>query len=123
MFFCEGKFFAKVWSIKKEEKYLDLRISTNEKDQDGEWHDSTWFTRVIGHAFNSLKDTLKEGDNIVINRIKFSNEGEKGDDGKWKSYFKVLILDASISEKAEKKSTENTGSTKAEKEDKEDSPW
>lgn len=119
MFFCEGKFYAKVWNVDKKEKYLDLRISTSEKGQDGVWRNSTWFARVIGHAFNSLKDTLKNGDDIVISKVKFTNEGEKGEDGAWKSYLKTVILDASIVEKKHNSSeaSEDTNDNKDE------SPW
>ena len=66
MIFIHDKIYAKVWKITKHEKYADIQITTSEKDNDGNYINSGWFPRLIGHAFNSLKDTLKEGDKIVV---------------------------------------------------------
>ena len=96
MIFCHDKIYAKVWKIKKEEKYLDLQATTSEKNQDGTYINSGWFPRVIGHAFNSLKDTLKEGDRICITKSKFTNERYTAKDVTVKSAFKFLILEAEI---------------------------
>ena len=95
MIFCKDKIYAKVWSIKKEDKYIDLRISTSEKDRDGNYVNSTWFPRLIGHAFNSLKDELKEGDRLIITKSKFTNESYTKD-GVVKSSFKFVVLEAEI---------------------------
>lgn len=96
MFFYKGETYAKVWKIsKKTDKYMDLRISTSEKKPGSEeWLNSSWFPRVIGHAFNSLKDELQEGDRIVIRQAKFSNTAYTDRDGNKKSSFELLILDA-----------------------------
>jgi hypothetical protein len=96
MIYCTNKIYGKVWKIKKEEKYLDLQMTTSEKNQDGTYINSGWFPRVIGHAFNSLKDTLKEGDRISITKSKFTNERYQAKDGTTKSAFKFLILEAEI---------------------------
>ena len=96
MIFTDKKIYAKVWKItRREEKYLDLRISTSEKDLEGNYINSTWFPRLIGHAFNSLKDKVKEGDRIVITKAKLTNESYEKD-GVTKSAFKFLILEAEI---------------------------
>lgn len=95
MIFCKDKIYAKVWSIKKEDKYIDLRISTSEKDRDGNYVNSTWFPRLIGHAFNSLKDELKEGDRLIITKSKLTNESYTKD-GVVKSSFKFVVLEAEI---------------------------
>lgn len=96
MVYCTNKIFGKVWKITKAEKYLDLQMTTSEKDQDGNYVNSGWFPRCIGHAFNTLKDTLKEGDRIAITKSKFTNERYTAKDGTTKSAFKFLILDATI---------------------------
>lgn len=96
MIYCTNQCYAKVWTVDKKEKYLDLRISTSEKDKDGNYVNSSWFPRVIGHAFQSLKNDLKEGDRIKITQCKFTNEPYKTEDGKTKSSFRMLILDAEI---------------------------
>lgn len=98
MIFCHDKIYAKVWKITPAEKYLDLRISTSEKDRGGNYINSTWFPRCIGHAFNSLKDKLKEGDRITITVSKFTNEKYTANDGSIKSAFRFIILEASIDE-------------------------
>lgn len=96
MIFFKGTMYAKVWKVSPEAKYIDLRVSTSEKKDDGTFASSTWFPRVIGHAFNTLKD-VKEGDRICITKAKFTNENytKKGTD-EIRSVFKFLILEATI---------------------------
>ena len=134
MIYNSGKIFAKVWSIKPSEKYLDLQISTSEKDEEGNYKNSSWFPRCIGKAFNTLKG-LKEGDRICITKSKFTNERYEDKDGNKRSYFKFLILEATIengetennsapqkSSKAEpKKKVEKT--EPATEEEEEETPW
>lgn len=122
MIFCKDQIFAKVWEVKKEEKYLDLQITTSEKDRDGKYINSGWFPRVIGHAFNTLKDTLKKGDRIVITKCKLSNERYTDKNGETKSAFRFIILEAEIQngsnetpEIAQPKQEESTTTT--------DNPW
>ena len=80
MIFNNNQIFAKVWKSTVEEKYIDLQISTSEKDGDGNYKNSSWFPRVIGHAYNTLKD-VKEGDRITITKSKFTNERYEDKDG------------------------------------------
>lgn len=96
MIFCTNNVYAKVWKITPAEKYLDLQISTSEKDQEGNYINSSWFPRCIGHAFNTLKTKLNEGDRIIITKCKLSNERYTDKDGNKKSAFRFLILEASI---------------------------
>ena len=112
MIFCHDKIYAKVWKITKFEKYLDLQITTSEKNPDGSYINSSWFSRVIGHAFNTLKDILKENDRIIITKSKFTNERYTAQDGTTKSAFKFLILEASIEGNPDVKETPKTESTK-----------
>lgn len=102
MIFIHDKIYAKVWKIsEKAEKYIDLQVTTSEKDKEGNYVNSGWFPRLIGHAFNALKDTLKEGDTIIITKCKITNERYKDDDGNTKSRFKFVVLEAALSEPKE----------------------
>lgn len=95
MIFNNNQIFAKVWKSTVEEKYIDLQISTSEKDGDGNYKNSSWFPRVIGHAYNTLKD-VKEGDRITITKSKFTNERYEDKDGNKRSFFRFIILEATI---------------------------
>lgn len=105
MIFCTNNVYAKVWKITLSEKYLDLQISTSEKDQEGNYINSSWFPRCIGHAFNALKGKLKEGDRITITKCKLSNERYTDKDGNKKSAFRFLILEASIDDNKKNETT------------------
>ena len=118
MIFCQNKVYAKVWKVEKNEKYIDLQITTSEKDQTGEYKNSRWFPRAIGHAFHTLSDA-KEGDRITIEKCKFTNESYKAKDGTTKSAFKMLIMEATI-DGAKPANVEPQSSTDAEKDK---NPW
>ena len=96
MIFIHDKIYAKVWKVNEKEKYIDLQATTSEKNQDGNYINSGWFPRLIGHAFNSLKGKIKEGDRIVITKSKLTNERYTAEDGKTKSAFKFVVLEAEI---------------------------
>lgn len=128
MIFCNNKIYAKVWAVTPSEKYIDLRISTSEKDQNGEYINSSWFPRLIGHAFNSLKDKIKVGDKITITKAKFSNEKYTAKDGTVKSAFRFIILEASIDEEnANAPTAAGTAPAKTEQQEtaasNDDCPW
>lgn len=103
MIFCTNPIYARVWKIEQPvdengnpRKYLELNISTSEKQEDGTYKNSNWHPRVIGHAYNSLKN-LKEKDKIIITKVKLTNEYYKKEgEETGKSYFKFLILEAKI---------------------------
>lgn len=108
MIFIHDKIFAKVWKVEKAEKYIDLQVTTSEKDKEGNYVNSGWFPRLIGHAFNALKDTIKEGDTLIITKCKITNERYKDDEGNTKSRFKFVVLEASIGEPKENDKTPDT---------------
>ncbi len=111
MIFIHDKIYAKVWKVDKAEKYIDLQVTTSEKDKEGNYINSGWFPRLIGHAFNSLKDTIKEGDTLVITKSKITNERYEDNEGNRKSRFKFIVLEASVSEPREaEKSNQSTTS-------------
>lgn len=95
MIFCHDKVYMKVWKLQsKNEKYMDIQGTTSEKDKDGNYINSSWYPRLIGAAFQTMKNTLKEGDRIVITKCKLSNEKYTAKDGTVKSAFRFLILEA-----------------------------
>lgn len=98
MIYTTNPIYGKVWKIMRtEQKYMDVRMTTSSKDSEGKWVDSTWFPRIMGHAFNSLKGTMKEGDRIVITKAIIENPSYNAGDGTKKSSFKFRILEANIS--------------------------
>lgn len=103
MIFNSNEIYATVWeaTLSENKKYMDLRISTSEKDADGNWKNSNWFARVIGHALNSLKGVKRE-DRITITKSKFTNEPYEDAEGNKRSYFKFVIIEASINSKDDK---------------------
>ena len=107
MIFNSNTIYGRVWKVTQPKdnegnprKYLELQISTSEKQQDESYTYSNWFPRAIGHAFNSLKE-VKEGDTIVITKSKFTNEKYEDKEGNKKSAFRFLILEAKIDNKEE----------------------
>ena len=106
MIFIHDKIYAKVWKVTKSDKYIDLQITTSEKDADGNYINSGWFPRLIGHAFNSLKDKIKEGDRIAITKSKITNERRKLDDGTTRSSFRFVVLEANIESAKSEETTE-----------------
>lgn len=125
MIFCSNPIYGKVWSITRPEdkNYMELRISTREKAQDGQVTYSSWFPRVIAHAYNSLKD-LKEGDNILITKSKLTNESYTDKEGNKKSAFRFVIMEAKIQDENNQPSTPATPAANEEESPKDDScPW
>ena len=105
-----------VWKVTPSEngKYVDLQITTSEKDSNGDYVNSSWFPRVIGKAVNTLKG-LKREDRIIITKSKFTNERRDTDDGK-KSFFRFLILEAEI--EGSERASGNTPATDTNKKNK-----
>lgn len=129
MIFIHDKIYAKVWKVDKKEKYIDLQATTSEKDKDGNYINSGWFPRLIGHAFNTVKDTIKEGDVLIITKSKMTNERYEDSEGNTKSRFRFIVLEATIDEsKAATETKETTPAPAAQTQDattesKETCPW
>lgn len=88
--------YAKVWEIKNNEKYDDLKISTSEKDtrEEGKYKNSNWFARAIGHAHEQIKaGEIKEKDRVKIAKGKVTNEPYTDDEGNKKSWLRVVIME------------------------------
>lgn len=122
MFYCTNTNYAKVWKVTKSDRYMDLTISTSEKDRDGNTVYSRWFARAIGHAFNAMKDTVKEGDSIQITKCKLVVDKYTDKDGIERYPTKVIIMDAQLSESSASNKSSAVAKDTAKKE--EDScPW
>ena len=119
MIFNKNEIYGKVWeaTLSENGKYIDLQMTTSEKDDEGNYKNSSWFPRAIGHAANSLKN-VKKGDRITITKSKFTNEKYEDENGKKRSFFRFLILEASISNgkegDGEEQSVNSTAATKTE---------
>lgn len=109
MIFNNGQIYGKVWKVTPSEsgKYIDLQMSTSEKDASGEYRNSSWYPRVIGHALNSLKG-IKDGDRILITKSKFTNERYADANGVKKYSFRFIILEAKILDESGDSSTVST---------------
>ena len=124
MIFNNSTQYAKIWKVTRPKdengnprKYIDLQVSTYEKNQDDEYVYSSWFPRVIGHAYNSLKD-LTEGEyekpiSLKITKSKFTNEKYTDKEGNKKSAFRFIILEASLDDGNSNANTTQTTSTPA----------
>ncbi len=84
--------YAKIWKITPADKYADVRISTSEKDKDGNYVNSNWFARCLGKAAKQILE-IKEGERIKINKGKVSNELYTDKNGEKKSALRVIIFD------------------------------
>ncbi len=124
-FFCECKAYAKVWKVTPAEsgKYIDLQISTSEKNQNDEYENSNWFARIVGHALNSVKN-VKEGDTILINKIKFKNEKYEDENGKTRSALRLIVSEASFANTNKQEAPAPAKNNRAvEEKESEDTPW
>ena len=70
--------YAKVWEVKRiEDKYMDIRISTSKKVDEGKYEqDFGGFVRLVGKA-RSAGEYLKEGDSFKIARCGVENHYDK----------------------------------------------
>ena len=138
MIWLDNVRYAKLWKVfdyEDDAKYADASIGTSEKNPDGEWVNSRWPARFIGHAFNKLKKgDFDEGDKLRIVQGKLSNESYQDADGNWKNALRMLVMDAEIEngetpeKSADKKTTKKATKTTAKSEPDEpaqdgDFPW
>lgn len=102
MIYCNSKTYARVWKVTPANngKYIDLQITTSEKDMEDNYVNSSWFPRCIGKSVNTLKGVKRE-DRIIISKCKFTNERYTAEDGSTKSRFRLIILEAEIERRTE----------------------
>lgn len=83
------KYRGTVFQVQKEEKYVDVNLSTSEKQQDGEWKNSQWNTRFVGKACEKAKE-LSDKDRIALLSFKMENVYVKEKNA---SYTNVIVYD------------------------------
>jgi len=91
------KTFATVWAVEDKGNYVNGRISTSDKRQDGTKDWSNWSTRFVGKC-KDLALTLEENTLIVILGGKVSNTSYTNKDGEKRSFLSAVIFDFEISE-------------------------
>ncbi len=90
--------WATYWrTISTSDKYTDINISTSEKDMDGNYINSSWLVRCIGHAHNKIKN-IKDGTHIRLMKYKLSNESYVTAEGERKRFFRFLLMDFDVNE-------------------------
>lgn len=84
-------FNVKVWEVKPQEKYTDLRISTSKKEKDGSYgQSSNWFPRCVGKAANQAAK-FKEGDYVRVKNARITNETYEKDGVKKRAFSMVIF--------------------------------
>jgi hypothetical protein len=83
--------YATVWSVEDKGNYVKGRISTSEKNKEGEYVNSNWFVTFVGKAKEpalalSTRDRIK----IISGKISNTTTGEGKDK---KSFVNVVIFD------------------------------
>ena len=80
--------YATVWSVEDKGKYVNARIGSSDKKQDGTYENSSWFAKFLGQCKDDATK-LQEKDRIKILSSKISNVYNK-DEGK--SYLNMVIF-------------------------------
>ena len=84
--------FAKVWSIDKSKSVPRGRISTSEKNQQGEWVNSSWFVSFIGKSKEKALE-LNGDERIKMLKGKVTSTSKKLDDDTYRNYINVTVFD------------------------------
>lgn len=77
------------WSAEDKGKFSDVKLGASEKNQAGEWENTTLFARFVGHAHNKVAQ-LSEKDKIEITQGKVS---KKYVAEQKKEYWNITIFD------------------------------
>lgn len=87
-------FVSKIFSKKKADaKYVNLSVTTSEKNQDDEWENSQWYACAVGHAFQQIEKGEVSEKETYATRGKLTNVRYQDDDGNWHDNYKYLIFD------------------------------
>lgn len=86
--------WCKVWETTPKEKYVDVKISTSEKDsrEQGKYINSSWFGRCIGKAASQIKN-MDTSNKVKIKTGKVTNESYTDKEGNKKSFPRVIIIE------------------------------
>lgn len=108
MFYCSNA-YGSVFNVEVEEKRVKGRLSTSEKNKDGDYINSFWNVVFIGGAYELAK-SLTDKDRIHINKCKITNEPYTTKDGDKSSWLQVTVFDF---EKLEHNSSDKTDDSKS----------
>jgi single-stranded DNA-binding protein len=90
----DAKIYAKVWEVNAQEKVTTLKVSTSDKDKDGNKTYSSWYPVAFGQTAKRLAEEVRSGDTIIIKTAKLKNELYMPKDGdKKKTRFEFVIFD------------------------------
>lgn len=88
--------YVKVWKAENKGKFISLQCSTSEKNQQGEYENSSWNVILVGNAYDQGKH-LEKGDTFTINKGKITNVYNKKHE---KSFLNVVVFDIETEKKA-----------------------
>ena len=90
--------YATLWSVEQDKNgFVKGRITTSEKDKDGNYTNSSWFV-TFGKNISKKALALKSGDRILMDKFSIKNPSKKKDDGSYVNYLGVNIYHYSIIE-------------------------
>ena len=115
-FWLSDKAYATVWKVEDKGNYVNARISSSTKKQDGTYENSNWFARFIGKCKDQSL-TLGEKDRITITQGKVENRTYTDAQGEKKNALNVLIFDFEMSEFQSAKTPETSGFYDSKKEE------
>lgn len=91
MFYCSNA-YGTVFKVEVDERKVKARLSTSDKNKDGDYINSFWNAVFVGGAYDLAK-SLSDKDRIHINKCKISNEDYTTKDGDKRSWLQVTIFD------------------------------
>ena len=89
--------YGTVFEPKVEEKVVRARYSTSEKNQNGDYINSSWNIVFLGGALEKAKQ-LKDRQRIHINKAKLTNRSYKDKEGNSKWWMQITAFDFDILE-------------------------
>lgn len=93
MFFIKDQ-YIKIWKVEPEEKRTKIQISSSEKDQNGNYHNSNWNGVAISKAKQQIADGLvSAGDRVKIKNGKVTNEAYTSKTGEKRSWLQVTVME------------------------------
>lgn len=113
MFYCSNV-YSTVFKVEVADKRVKARISTSEKNKDGEYINSYWNAVFVGNAYDLAK-SLTDKDRIHINKCKITNEDYTTKNGEKHSWLQVTIFDFEKLEHNSPSADDNKDATKKSK--------
>ena len=82
--------WATVFKPREQNGFVKAQLSTSEKDQEGNFTNSTWFASFSKNISEKAKK-LQDKDRIIIKKGKLTNISKKNEDGSYTSYLNLNI--------------------------------